>query len=260
MLDNARGLWERHVEENRQAVVRPQDLLPCHCLLTARITAIPRAQVLAWQDEHAEYVRSMATLSALMAGFVNVAFVQFDFTPTQISMPVLMGFAITNSLTVLLVLAKLSNHPTCSQATESQIHADGGEHLLHVHVHTDSGRHLPQVHRHVLRRGGSCVHHALSRLCPGVMPDAHPLPSSFKRSQWTSPAQTSEQPELSADISLATDLLRLCAISATTGTSSGGLSGRGPSTCSQRVRLRFIPPCACRSGNSNPCSVKCRLL
>ena len=58
-----------------------------------------------WQDEHAEYVRSLATLSALMAGFVNVAFVQFGFTPTQIPMPVLMGFAITNSLTVRPILA-----------------------------------------------------------------------------------------------------------------------------------------------------------
>lgn len=52
------------------------------------------------QEEHAEYVRSMATLSALMSGFVNVAFVQFGFDPTQVPYPVLMGFGITNALTV----------------------------------------------------------------------------------------------------------------------------------------------------------------
>ncbi len=52
------------------------------------------------QEEHAEYVRSMATLSAFMAGFVNIAFIQFDFEASEIPRGVLMGFGVTNALTV----------------------------------------------------------------------------------------------------------------------------------------------------------------
>ena len=52
------------------------------------------------QDEHAEYVRAMATLAAFMAGFVNVAFIQFDFDPAQVPYSVLLGFAVSNALTV----------------------------------------------------------------------------------------------------------------------------------------------------------------
>ena len=54
------------------------------------------------QEEHAEYVRAMAALAAFMAGFVNIAFVQFGFDTQSISYAVLMGFAITNALTVSL--------------------------------------------------------------------------------------------------------------------------------------------------------------
>lgn len=46
----------------------------------------------------------MATLSAFMAGFVNIAFVQFDFTASYIPYNVLMGFGISNALTVSLAL------------------------------------------------------------------------------------------------------------------------------------------------------------
>lgn len=55
------------------------------------------------QEEHAEYVRSMATLSAFMAGFVNIAFIQFDFDSSEISYGILMGFGITNALTVSFI-------------------------------------------------------------------------------------------------------------------------------------------------------------
>ena len=42
----------------------------------------------------------MGSLSALVAGFVMVAFVQFNFDPGGIPVPVLLGFGITNALTV----------------------------------------------------------------------------------------------------------------------------------------------------------------
>ena len=42
----------------------------------------------------------MATLSAVMAGFVNIALIQFDFDARDIPIVVLMGFGITNALTV----------------------------------------------------------------------------------------------------------------------------------------------------------------
>lgn len=42
----------------------------------------------------------MGSLSALVAGFVMVAFVQFSFDPGGVPLPVLLGFGITNALTV----------------------------------------------------------------------------------------------------------------------------------------------------------------
>lgn len=42
----------------------------------------------------------MGSLSALVAGFVMVAFVQFNFDPGGVPLPVLLGFGITNALTV----------------------------------------------------------------------------------------------------------------------------------------------------------------
>lgn len=61
-----------------------------------------KADEVTWppQEEHAEYVRSMATLSAVMAGFVNIALIQFDFDARDIPIVVLMGFGVTNALTV----------------------------------------------------------------------------------------------------------------------------------------------------------------
>lgn len=63
------------------------------------------------QEEHAEYVRSMATLSAFMAGFVNIAFVQFDFTASYLPYNVLMGFGVSNALTVGPTWSRLSQKP-----------------------------------------------------------------------------------------------------------------------------------------------------
>ncbi|KAK9828657.1 hypothetical protein WJX72_001365 [[Myrmecia] bisecta] len=71
MLDNARVLWDRFVEHSRVDM-----------------------------EEHAEYLRGMATLAALVAGFVMMSFFQFSFDPTQVPRSVLLGFVISNALTV----------------------------------------------------------------------------------------------------------------------------------------------------------------
>ena len=52
------------------------------------------------QDGSADQLRAMGSLAALVAGFVMVAFVQFSFDPGGIPLPILLGFGITNSLTV----------------------------------------------------------------------------------------------------------------------------------------------------------------
>lgn len=72
------------------------------CMLSKRMMKISKfaSTLCVIQEEHAEYVRSMATLSAFMAGFVNIAFVQFDFTAAEIPYTVLLGFGVTNALTV----------------------------------------------------------------------------------------------------------------------------------------------------------------
>ena len=54
----------------------------------------------ALQDGSAEQLRAMGQLSALVAGFVMVAFIQFGFDPTSVPTPVLLGFGISNALTV----------------------------------------------------------------------------------------------------------------------------------------------------------------
>ena len=84
------------------------------------------------QEEHAEYVRSMATLSAFIAGFVNVAFVQFNFDATKVPRAVLFGFAVTNALTVSTALAYQSlalkaqqkYHPAACIAQVNRVNLD----------------------------------------------------------------------------------------------------------------------------------------
>lgn len=53
-----------------------------------------------WQDQRTEQLRGTAFLAALVAGFVMMSFVQFEFDPESISPAMLLGFGITNSLTV----------------------------------------------------------------------------------------------------------------------------------------------------------------
>ena len=65
------------------------------CKLHTRQITLP-----ATQDEAAEQLRGLANLAALVGGFDMVAFVQFGFDPTVVPKPVLIGFAITNALTV----------------------------------------------------------------------------------------------------------------------------------------------------------------
>ncbi|KAK9807138.1 hypothetical protein WJX73_009866 [Symbiochloris irregularis] len=59
-------------------------------------------------DGTAEQLRTMGQLSALVAGFVMVAFIQFSFDPTSVAVPVLLGFGISNALTVGLNVSCMS--------------------------------------------------------------------------------------------------------------------------------------------------------
>ncbi|KAI3435756.1 hypothetical protein D9Q98_001814 [Chlorella vulgaris] len=72
-LENARCLWSRCVEKNRRDV-----------------------------EERSEQLKAISNLSALIAGFALVAFLQFDFEPNAASEGVQLAFGATIALTVLL--------------------------------------------------------------------------------------------------------------------------------------------------------------
>ncbi|PRW59460.1 Calcium release-activated calcium channel isoform A [Chlorella sorokiniana] len=72
-LDNARVMWARHVEKNRRDV-----------------------------EERAEQLKAISNLSALIAGFALVSFLQFDFSANASSEGVQLAFGLTIALTVLL--------------------------------------------------------------------------------------------------------------------------------------------------------------
>lgn len=55
------------------------------------------------QDEHADQLRGLAQLSALLASFGIIAFIQFGFDPTQLHLGLLITFAVANALTVSLL-------------------------------------------------------------------------------------------------------------------------------------------------------------
>jgi calcium release-activated calcium channel protein 1 len=70
-LDNALKLWERYVEKNRRDV-----------------------------EERAEQLKGISNLAALIAGFAMVAFLQFQFLPTDAPQFVFVLFGITTASTV----------------------------------------------------------------------------------------------------------------------------------------------------------------
>ncbi|KAL4458369.1 hypothetical protein ABPG75_013234 [Micractinium tetrahymenae] len=72
-LENARALWARAVEKNRRDV-----------------------------EERAEQLKAISNLAALIAGFVLVSFLQFDFGPTAASEGVQLAFGVTIAITVAL--------------------------------------------------------------------------------------------------------------------------------------------------------------
>lgn len=72
-LENARYLWNRCVEKNRRDV-----------------------------EERSEQLKAISNLSALIAGFALVSFLQFDFHPDAASEGVQLAFGLTTALTVLL--------------------------------------------------------------------------------------------------------------------------------------------------------------
>lgn len=59
------------------------------------------------QDEHADQLRGLAQLSALLASFGIIAFIQFGFDATQLPRGLLLMFAIANALTVRLCQNRL---------------------------------------------------------------------------------------------------------------------------------------------------------
>lgn len=103
-LDNARVLWARVVEKNRRGV-----------------------------EEKAEQLRATAFTAALVAGFANVAFMQFDYVyddPTGVVLPI---FAASMALTVSMSSDKQPASALMSamhsQNTQSKSSVSGASHM-----------------------------------------------------------------------------------------------------------------------------------
>lgn len=75
VLDNARLMWDRSVEKNRRAV-----------------------------EERAEQLKEVSNISALIAGFALVAFLEFSFNIYDIPGTLVYGFGLTTALTVSSLL------------------------------------------------------------------------------------------------------------------------------------------------------------
>lgn len=71
VLDNARLMWDRSVEKNRRAV-----------------------------EERAEQLKEVSNISALIAGFALIAFLEFSFEVDKIPSILVYGFGLTTALTV----------------------------------------------------------------------------------------------------------------------------------------------------------------
>ena len=56
------------------------------------------------QDERGEQLKTMTNLSALMAGFAMASFLQFGFEDKTVSVGVLVGFGLTTSVVVRILL------------------------------------------------------------------------------------------------------------------------------------------------------------
>eukprot|EP00210_Caulerpa_lentillifera_P002186 g2100.t1 len=82
VLDNARLMWDRSVEKNRRAV-----------------------------EERAEQLKEVSNISALIAGFALIAFLEFSFDLDEIPNTLVYGFGLTTALTVGLMVNSMV---TCS--------------------------------------------------------------------------------------------------------------------------------------------------
>ena len=71
VLENARFMWDRSVEKNRRAV-----------------------------EERAEQLKEVSNISALIAGFALIAFLEFSFDIHEIPKVLVYGFGLTTALTV----------------------------------------------------------------------------------------------------------------------------------------------------------------
>ena len=134
------------------------------------------------QDGCAEQLRAMASLSALVAGFVMVAFVQFNFDPGGGCL-CLCYWALASpmpSLCALLRLGAAKSVACCGrkhdkererdkQAAEwAYVLAGRTECLLHVYVHLDTGQHFQDLYSSDIFGRASSLHFAVLLLCPQV--------------------------------------------------------------------------------------------
>lgn len=82
VLENARLMWDRSVEKNRRAV-----------------------------EERAEQLKEVSNISALIAGFALIAFLEFSFNIDEVPRALVYGFGITSAVTVGLMVNSMV---TCS--------------------------------------------------------------------------------------------------------------------------------------------------
>lgn len=117
-LENARALWARAVEKNRHDAPCAARLGGCcihearpRCASSATAGALAHASGQACAplhpprrrdvEERAEQLKAISSLSALIAGFVLTAFLQFDFAPSASSEGVQLAFGVTIAITVM---------------------------------------------------------------------------------------------------------------------------------------------------------------
>ena len=101
-LENARYLWERCVEKNRceRAACVWRQLAAIYPPPTTACTTDCRCLCRRDVEERAEQLKAISNLSALIAGFALVSFLQFDFSPSAASEGVQLAFGLTIALTV----------------------------------------------------------------------------------------------------------------------------------------------------------------
>jgi calcium release-activated calcium channel protein 1 len=99
-VDNARYVWGRYVELNRQAPRRRE--LPAYMAKAALTYFWASPTCRRDVEERAEQLKAVSNLSGLLAGFALAALMQFDFSQDASSEGVQLAFGVSIALTVLL--------------------------------------------------------------------------------------------------------------------------------------------------------------